>query len=540
MSTDDTTDNTTLQTSLDYISSRLTNVTVTEDYILKLCANSQIQSNNTDTTFYQIFLLLFAIYPNFSWLSIPYMSKSEKWTGSLAKFFLMIVCILVLQSAFNTVPEDCNKNTQLVKNIIFPLIVLIAYSVFIMIYTFSVGGKNKKGFLVFWILLIVAISIYLIINCVDLYANFISYNLKYLPKMIFYIIIGIILIVQYVNYHKSSAGLWRGEIMGYSFPLLIGFVLLLGRVFKLINMTLMTVNNKNTSLESNTDSSFSYTTTINTHMNNIIEKLDITGFTGETLYDKLTEYKVTEGANSFYILKYLGSAIMSLGIYFLTGKLIKDNLNDPSLEQQAFPIIGFCNSLFTTEGLIGINKGQIDPGKECKNDVIEDIFNNPVNKHIIGTIATKTLFTSYSSNNETSPGTMGWTIFLGGIKAMLIPFFGGKIRRWYEGITAEENGILSGFLKLLYAGLDYDRTKELFNQNMKKKIICKDFVYSENNILKMVLYFICGLGLTALFGMNYYTSDANTGLILNGVKIVIVGIIIAIVRNKMKKKINKK
>ena len=124
---------------------------------------------------------------------------------------------------------------------------------------------------------------------------------------------------------------------------------------------------------------------------------------------------------------------------------------------------------------------------------------------------------------------------------MLIPFFGGKIRRWYEGITAEENGILSGFLKLLYAGLDYDRTKELFNQNMNKKIICKDFVYSENNIFKMILYFICGLGLTALFGMNYYTSDPNSGLILNGVKIVIVGIIIAIVRSKMnKQKINKK
>ncbi len=50
MSTDDTSDNITLQTSLNYISSRLTNVTVTEDYILKLCANSQIESNNTDIT----------------------------------------------------------------------------------------------------------------------------------------------------------------------------------------------------------------------------------------------------------------------------------------------------------------------------------------------------------------------------------------------------------------------------------------------------------------------------------------------------------
>lgn len=530
MSTDDTT----LQTSLDYISSKLTNVTVTEDYILKLCANTQLESNNTDTSFYLIFILLLAIYPNFKWLSLPNMAKSKKWTGSFAKFFLMIICILVLYSSFETVPADCEKNTQLVKNIIFPFIVLIAYSVFIMIYTFTVGGNSKKGFLVFWILLIVAISIYLIINCVDLYANFVSYNLKYLPKMIFFIVIGIILIIQYINYHKSESGLWKGEMIGYSFPLLIGFVLLLGRVFKLINMTLMTVNNKNTSLESNTDSSFSYTTTIGTHMTNIIEKLDITGFTGETLYNKLTEYKVTEGANSFYILKYLGSSIMSLGIYFLTGKLIKDNLNDPSLEQQAFPIVGFYNSLFTSKNLTGEETGESD-------DIIEKIFHNPVNKNIIGTIATKILFTSSSSNNETVPGTMRWTIFLGGIKAMLIPFFGGKIRRWYEGITAEENGILSGFLKLLYAGLDYDRSKELFNQNMKKKIICKDFVYSENNILKMVLYFICGIGLTAIFGMNYYTSDANAGLILNGVKIVIVGIIIAIVRSKMnKEKINKK
>jgi hypothetical protein len=525
-----------LNTSLDYISSRLTNVTVTEDYILKLCANSKIQSNNTDTSFFGIFMLILAIYPNFSWFSIPNMAKSKSWPTSLWKFFLMLICIYVLHSAFQTVPADCEKNTQFVKNIAFPFLVLTIFSIFALVYTFTVKGGKNKGFLVFWILIIVITFIYLIINCVDLFTDFISFNLKYLPSLFYFITVGIVLLIQYVNYHKCSNPLWKGEIVGYSFPLLIGFVLLIGRLFKLINMVLMTVNNKNTSLETNTDTSFSFTTTINKHMTNIIEKLEIQEFTSQDLYTKLTEYKVKEDSAGYsYLLKYLGSGIISLGLYYITGKLIKDNLNDPRLGQQSFPIVGFCNSLFTSKNIACGGSNPIAKGVSSNTDAIKDIFDNPFSKVIIGTTATKILFTNYSSNNLTDSGAFGTSAFFTGIKAMLIPYFGGKIHRWYQAIIKEDNGILKGFLKMLYAGLDYDRSTELMQQNTKNKILCKDFVYTEESIFKMIIYFIMGLIISMLFGMNYFTADSTIGLILNGIKLVIVGIVIIIVRNNSKK-----
>jgi len=475
-----------LQTSLDYVSSRLTNVTVTEDYIQKLCANSQMQSNNTDTLFYKLMILLFAIYPNFSWFSMPNMAKAKSWGASLGYFILMAIIIYLIHQAFQTVPEDCEKNTQLVKNIIFPLTVLIVFSTIAMIYTFSVGGTSGKKFLIAWIFLIIGTIIYLIIKVSDLYADYISFNLKYLPTLFYFIFIGVVLLVQYVSYHKSSTSIWRGEILGYSFPLLMGVTLLSGRLFKLINMIIMTVNNKGSTLETNTDASTSYTTTISTHMTNIIEKLDITGFTAETLYDKLTEYKVVDSTTSYFaLLKYLGSGVISLGLYFVTGWLIKKNINDPSLDQQAFPIIGFCNSLFDSNKITSGGSAQIAEGTD--NDIIKDIFHNPVTKNIIGTIATKTLLTNYSSTNPTSTFTV--SPFITAIKAMLIPYFGGRIHRWYQMINMEKNGLFTGILKLFYAGMDYERVDELIGKNKGNKKLCSDFVYTENAMMKMILYF---------------------------------------------------
>ena len=98
---------------------------------------------------------------------------------------------------------------------------------------------------------------------------------------------------------------------------------------------------------------------------------------------------------------------------------------------------------------------------------------------------------------------------------------------------------LNNLIELFVNQANKQNKKDIFlewlNPSNKKSYTWEQ---TENNILKMILYFICGLVLTSIFGMNYYTSDANTGLILNGVKVVIVGIIIVIVRNKMNKQKN--
>ena len=143
---------------------------------------------------------------------------------------ILIVSIVVYHiygAVQYTVPEDGFANTQVLKYLVYPLVVIIPMFIYGI-----VKSTNKIKDIILWaILLVPAISL-MSLNIASVYDEGIA-KIKGILNWSLMSTIGVILIVYIILFTLGK--FVPGQSVLYSFPLWILLFLFVGRVFKVIN-----------------------------------------------------------------------------------------------------------------------------------------------------------------------------------------------------------------------------------------------------------------------------------------------------------------
>ena len=426
---------TSLSSSYSYLESKIGgDITLSDNYIKRIISLYENTNNSTDKYFYLLMILPLVFYNFYPELNLQSLSKNigSGWVMTIFSILACIIGFFHIAGAYNlTVPSDDYINTKILKELVYPLIVIIG----IFIYSIIKTKENKGKHILYSSILLLPAIIIIILNTVSMFSENISSVINILNYVFLSIIVVIIII--YIVLFKLGKGLPTSNSNFYSIPLWIISFLILGRVFKIVNKIIMNYNSRDYILQTYSSTSSTINTNIRKNLNNIINKLDIK-LSADDLYTILTSYKLKDLSDSTIGEKYsstiyyfLGSSL-NLLYYWLFGKLInyhvdvkKDNFD----QFGAFPILGF-------------NYKQDDENQQNKFNIYT------IGMNILGIISTKIFINGYDNNNipnNSLASTSIINILLTGAKFMLIPYFGMKYNKWYEYIVDERedenNGI---------------------------------------------------------------------------------------------------
>lgn len=516
---------TSLSSSYTYLESKLGgNITLSDNYIKRIISSYQDTHNSTDKYFYLFMILPIVFYNFYPELNLQLLSKNigSGWVTTIFSILACIIGFFHIYGSYNlTVPTDDYTNTKILKELVYPLIVIIGIFIFSIVKT----TENKGKHILYSLILILPALIIIILNTVSMFSENVSSVINIL-NYVFVSIIAIIIIV-YIVLFKLGKGLPSSNSQFYSILLWIFSFLILGRVFKIVNKIIMNYNSRDYVLQTNTSTSTTINTNIRTNLNNIIDKLDIK-LSADELYTILTSYKLTDSSDTSTGEKYSSSIYYFLGsslnllFYWLFGKLINYNVDvkkDDFDKFASFPILGF-------------NYKNEEKNKQKKFNI------NTILMNLLGIISTKIFMNGYSNNNipESSlASTSIINILLTGAKFMLIPYFGMKYNKWYEYIVDEKNDKYIRYgLRVLYAGLDITKSEKKLKNNVDTKIVHKDQYFEGNkSFLYMLLFFLIGSSISTYTSMDYFTNVPLTSFILTACKYISVIIIMIIYfRNK--------
>jgi hypothetical protein len=519
---------TSLSSSYTYLESKLGgDISLSDNYIKRIISSYQDTHNSTDKYFYLFMILPIVCYNFYPKLNLQYLSKN---IGSNlgTTIFSILACIIGffhIAGSYNlTVPADDYTNTKILKELVYPLIVIIG----IFIYSIIDTTNNKGKHILYSSILTLPALIIIILNTVSMFSENVSSVITIL-NYVFVSIIAVIIII-YIVFFKLGKGLPSSNSPFYSIPLWIVSFLILGRVFKIVNKIIMNYNSRDYVLQTNTSTSKVINTNIRTNLNNIIDKLDIK-LSADELYTILTSYKLKDSSDTSTSDKYSSSIYYFLGssldllFYWLFGKLINNNVDvekDDFDKFAAFPILGFNN------------KDKDQPNKFNIKTII---------MNLLGIVSTKIFLNGYANNNipnSSLASTSIINILLTGAKFMLIPYFGMKYNKWYEYIVDEENEESNKYLRyglrVLYAGLDITKSQAKLTTNRNKNKVHKDQYFEGNkSFLYMILFFIIGSAISTYTSMDYFTNVPLTSFILTLCKyisIIIIMIFYYINKNK--------
>ena len=520
---------TSLSSSYSYLESKISNnITLSDNYIKKIISSYEDTHNLTDKYFYLFMILPIVCYNFYPELNLQNLAQNigSGWVMTIFSILAFFIGFFHIAGAYNfTVPTDDYDNTKILKKLVYPLVVIIGIFIFSIIKTKENKGKN----ILYSSILLLPTLIIIILNTISMFSENLSSVITIL-NYIFFSIICIIIII-YIILFKLGKGLPSSNSLFYSIPLWIFSFLILGRVFKIVNKILINYNSRDYVLQTNKSTPTIINTNIRTNLNNIINKLNIK-LSPDELYTILTSYKLKDSSDTSVGEKYSSSIYYFLGsslnllYYWLFGKLInyhvdvkKDNFD----QFGAFPILGF-------------NYKQDDENQQKKFNI------NTILMNLLGIISTKIFINGYDNNNipnNSLASTSIINILLTGAKFMLIPYFGMKYNKWYEYIVDEKNNKYIRYgLRVLYAGLDINKSEKKLKNNVENKIVNKDKYFEGNKIfLYMLLFFFIGSSISTFSSIDYFTNVPLTSFILTACKYISVIIIMIIYfRNKNKNK----
>jgi len=464
------------------------NITLSDDYILNLKRIYYDTHKSNDMYFYLLFILPLIFFNYFNEINLQTLSKDFNKFGIFAIFSFGILYIFACY--YLTVPSDDNKNTQIIKELIYPLSVIIG----IFIYSIIKSTQDKGMHILFSLILIIPAIIIIILN-VSLS------NITYILNIVL-ILVSIIIVLIYIFVFNKKTGLSQFSNF-YSLIFWVIAFLLIGRIFNVINKIIINYNSSNYLLEKNTDTSTVLNNNITKRLNTIITNLNLDITTTE-LYNLLITYKLTDTTNNYSSsIYYIISSGLNLLFYWLFGSTINYNTNveTKNVNQLAFPILGF--------------------NFPNQTNFIEKIYAN-----LIGIISTKIFVNGFSNNGSLSINI--FNIFLTGLKFMLIIPLGKKYNKWYEYIVdIKNNKYIRYLLRGLYAGLDIKTSENKLEKNIKNNIVDKNLFFEGNDMgVYMILYFLLGIGISTFSGMDYLTNIPLTSFILTCSKYISVIIIL--------------
>lgn len=502
--------NSSLASSYSYLESKIGgNIKLSDDYIKGIISAYEETHNSSDLYFYLLMILPLIFFNYFPELNLQKIARNFGG-GAWNIISSILICIVGFShiggSYYLTVPVDNNTNTKILKELVYPLLVIIGIFIFSL-----VTSEDKSKHLLFSSILIIPAIAIVILNTISMFEEDVSKVIGILNG-VFIPVITIILVIYFILFQKGKGP--ESISMFYSFPLWSMSFLILGRFFKVINKVIINYNASNGVLKTNTDTSTALNDNITSRLNTIIEDLDIK-MTASELYNVLTSYKLSDESDlstwdkySSSIYYFIGSAL-NLVFYWLFGNAINFNIKDDVVidraNQLAFPILGF---------------NMVDKG-------------NKIIGHLLGTVSTKILITGFTNNNTPTSGIASSSVInvlLTGLKFSLAVLFGKKYNKWYEYIVDENNPKWQRYLlRCLYAGLDIRKSSNQLNKNTKKGIVNKDFYFEgKDTVVFMILYFLFGGGISTFSSMDYFTNVPLTSFILTCCKYISVVVIMII------------
>ena len=498
---------------------KFNNKSLDDNYIKNLISLYDLNHNKSDLMFYVLIHLILFIQCFYKNLTLPQIIKTFKKNKGLGAISLIVffIGVSLIYYSIQTVPTGQEANSKIIKNIFYPVSIIAL----VIIFAISILTGSKKNSIIYICSLIGPFLLYFVYKIYYLLSDNISKKVNKIINIIVsvYPIVYLVILFFIGAFRKKDLNFNSSDNILFSMPIWLLSFLLLGRVFKYLNLFIIYLTSGNYKLVKRKNNSV-LSSVLQNRLSSIIQRLKINKTENE-LFKILNNYEIQNTSKNFFsilskfknYIYYSINSILNFIFYYIIGSTINNDSTESKhkIDQVAFPILGFNNNFFSLDRFINTNI-------KYENNNVSSFFNV-----IIGVISTKILLNGFATNGNVASIIISAVIT--GIKSLMVVVLGNKFHRWYEGIINKDqtinisNSIKYILFQYLYTGIDLEKTGKIYNKNKSDGILTSGLFF-KNTGFKLISFLIVGILVSLFSSLDYFTNNNLIAMILSIIKLV--------------------